>query len=168
LRVLVRRGAAEFLEKLAAGEALTPKKLKELNMSKYTLKVLVREGLIEVKSEEMLVREETLKVKRTLYELTDRGRRILKLYRSLDEEDLDVLRITGNQVKIMESLSEGARMRRELPNKYGVYNLVKRGFVKRGTVEREEPRKIYVKRRVYKITEKGKKAYELYDNLRTL
>jgi len=167
LRVLVRRGAAEFLENLAAGEALTPKKLKELNMSKYTLRVLMKEGLIEVKSEETLVREETLKVKRILYELTDRGRRILELYRSLDE-DKDVLKVTEKQIEIMESLSGGARIRRELPNEYGVDNLVRRGFVKRSTVEREEPRKIYGKRRVYRITEKGRKAYELYNSLKSL
>lgn len=137
-------------------------------MGRDTVKELLREGLIEIKDEEALVKERTVKVKRTLYELTDRGRRILKLYRSLDKGDLNILRITENQIEIMESLSEGARRRRELPSEHGVDNLVRRGFVKRSRVEVEESRKVYGKRLVYRITEKGKKAYELYKSLKSL
>ena len=164
LKILVIKGVVEALGRLAAGEVLTSKGFRELGVSEYARKRLMGEGLIEVKSEEVLVREEKLKIKRTLYELTDKGRTVLKLYRTLG----DALKITEKQIEILDSLSEGPRTRRQLPNRYCVDRLVRRGFVKRSKIEREEPRKVYGKTRIYRITEKGKKAYKLYKNLKSL
>jgi len=162
VKVLVRRGAVEALRMLSEGKPLSNGELEESKASDYTIKSLLGEGLVEVDAKPA-VREETFKVKRTLYKLTDKGRKMLELYASSGEHT-DLLKITPNQIAILESLKDGSKRRSELKEDGSkITNLVKRGFVEREVVEDEEKREIHWSIRQYRITDKGLKALELCD-----
>jgi len=162
VKVLVRRGAVEALRMLSEGNPLSYGELAESHVSDYTIKVLLGEGLVEVDAKPV-VREEIFKVKRTLYKLTDKGRKMLELYASSGEHK-DLLKITPNQIAILESLKDGSKRRSEIEvDGSKITNLVKRGFVERDVVTDEEKREVHWSIRRYRITDKGLKALELCD-----
>jgi len=84
--------------------------------------------------------------------------------------DADLLRVTPKQLECLKMLEEGKKHLSEIPEEFKptLQSLVKRGLVEKRVAEEETKRKVYGKRLVYTITEKGLKAYKALKTIESL
>jgi len=161
-KVLVRKGVLEVLDLLSGSEdGVTARELKEKTpVSTDTLRLLRDNGLVEFTAKQVVVREVSVKLKRASCWLSDKGKQLLEL---CSEVDADLLRVTPKQLECLKMLEEGKKHLSDVPEglKPTLQNLVKRGLVEKRVAEEEAKRKVYGKRLVYTITEKGAKAHEV-------
>jgi len=174
LKILVRNGVFEVLDLLSGrGEGVTVKELREkVPISKSTLQVLRKSGLVELSYERVVVREVPVKLKRASYWLSEKGMRMIELFESLSEvRSTDLLRITSKQLECLKLLLKGEKKyMTEIPKglRPTLQSLVQRGLAEKYTTEEEEKRKVRRKRLVYRITEKGVKARKLLKTIKSL
>jgi len=168
-KVLVRKGVLEVLELLSdSGEGVTARELREKTpVNVESLRLLRENGLVDFTAKQVVVREVSVKVKRASCRLSDKGKRMLELS---GEVDADLLRITPKQLECLKLLEDGKKLLSDIPEglKPTLQGLVKRGLVEKRVAEEETKRKVYGKRLVYTITEKGAKAYEALKTIETL
>jgi len=168
-KVLVRKGVLEVLDLLSSSdEGVTARELREKTpVSTDTLRLLRDNGLVEFTAKQVVVREVSVKLKRASCWLSDKGKRLLEL---CDEVDADLLRVTPKQLECLKLLEKEKKYLSDLPEdlKARLQNLVKRGLVEKRVAEEEAKRKVYGKRLVYTITEKGAKAYEALKTIKAL
>jgi len=168
-KVLVRKGVLEVLDLLSSSdEGVTARELREKTpVSTDTLRLLRDNGLVEFTAKQVVVREVSVKLKKASCWLSDKGKQMLKL---LGEVDTDLLRITPKQLECLKLLEKGKKHLSEISEEFKptLQNLVKRGLVEKHVAEEETKRKVYGKRLVYTITEKGAKAYEALKTIESL
>jgi len=168
-KVLVRKGVLEVLDLLSgSSEGVTARELREKTpVSTDTLRLLRDNGLVEFTAKQVVVREVSVKLKKASCWLSDKGKQMLKL---LGEVDTDLLRITPKQLECLKLLEKGKKYLSEVSEEFKptIQNLVKRGLVEKRVAEEETKRKVYGKRLVYTITEKGLKAYEALKTIKSL
>jgi len=155
-KVLVRKGVLEVLD----FREKTP-------VSVESLRLLRDNGLVEFTAKQVVVREVPVKLKRASCWLSDKGKRMLEL---CGEVDADLLRVTPKQLECLKMLEKERKYLSDLPEglKPTLQNLVKRGLVEKRVAEEETKRKVYGKRLVYTITEKGVKAHEALKTIEAL
>jgi len=168
-KVLVRKGVLEVLDMLSSSdEGVTARELREKTpVSVESLRLLRDNGLVEFTAKQVVVREVPVKLRRASCWLSDKGKRMLEL---CGEVDTDLLRITPKQLECLKMLEKGKKFLSDLPEdlKPRLQNLVKRGLVEKHVAEEETKRKVYGKRLVYTITEKGAKVYEALKTIESL
>jgi len=168
-KVLVRKGVLEVLDLLSGSEeGITAKKLREKTpVSIDTLRLLRDNGLVEFTAKQVVVREVPIKLRRASCWLSDKGKQLLELS---GEVDADLLRVTAKQLECLKMLEKGKKHLSDIPEglKPTLQNLVKRGLVEKRVAEEETKRKVYGKRLVYTITEKGAKAYKALKTIASL
>jgi len=168
-KVLVRKGVLEVLGLLSGSEGgVTAKELREKTpVSTDTLRLLRENGLVEFTAKQVVVREVPVKLKRASCWLSDKGKRMLELY---SEVDADLLRVTPKQLECLKLLEKGKKYLSEILDEFKptLQGLVKRGLVEKRVAEEETKRKVYGKRLVYTITDKGAKAYEALKTIESL
>lgn len=174
IRILSRQGVPDVLDILSKGgeKPVTTKELLEKTpVNRQILRVIRKEGLVEVSEERVLLRTVPVKIRHASYRLTEKGRKMLELCTTLSEEDTELLRITPAQIKAITSLKGGEWKRmRDLPEeaRNAVQNIVKRGLVEKRVSEEEENREVYGVKRLYTITEKGLKVDKAYKTIKFL
>jgi len=172
VKILTRRGVPEFLLDLSEKKMATAGELEEkTSVSKTTLPLLWKEGLVEVSVERVPIRERLIKVRRAFYKLTEKGKKMLKLYDTLSKAGTeDLLNMTPKQAGCIGSLREERKRIGDIPEavRGGLQNLIQRGLVEKEVSEEEETRKVYGAKRMYAITEKGLKAYQAYKTIESL
>jgi len=160
-KVLVRKGVLEVLDLLSGNdEGVTARELREKTpVSTESLRLLRDNGLVEFTAKQVVVREVPVKLRRASCWLSDKGKRLLEL---CGEVDADLLRVTPKQLECLKLLEKEKKYLSEILEEFKptLQNLVKRGLVEKRVAEEETKRKVYGKRLVYTITEKGLKAYE--------
>jgi len=168
-KVLVRKGVLEVLDLLSGSdEGVTARELREKTpVSVESLRLLRDNGLVEFTAKQVVVREVSVKLKRASCWLSDKGKRLLEL---CSEVDADLLRVTPKQLECLKMLEGGKKRLSEIPEglKATLQSLVKRGLVEKQAAEEEVKHKVYGKRLVYTITEKGAKAYRALKAIESL
>ena len=161
LKVFNRKGVVDVLEILSESKKGIPnRELREkTSITSKNLRMLREHGLIEFSVEKIAVREITVKLKRAFCWLSDKGKKMLELYGTIDA---DLLKITPKQVECLKLLKDGKKRLSEIPKslKPTIKNLFDRDLVEKRMVEEEVKREIYARKRVYTLTEKGAKAYK--------
>jgi predicted transcriptional regulator len=174
LRILVRKGVSEVLDFLSDNsEGVTFVELCErVHVNRHTLRsalLLLRDnGLVELATREVVVREVPVKLRRASYWLSDKGKKIIE---ACDVVGVEPLRVSPKQLECLR-LFEGEKKKHisDFPEgfKPTVYDLIKRGFVEKSLGEEETKRKVYGKRLVCTITEKGLKAHKALKTIESL
>jgi hypothetical protein len=169
LGVLVRKGVLEVLDLLSNNsEGVTVKEFREkAPMSKHTFGLLRDNGLVELTTKDVVVREAPVKVMRASCWLSDKGKKVLELCGSVDA---DLLKVTPKQLECMKMLEGGKKHLSDVPEGFHptLQNLVKRGFIEKSVAKDETKRKVYRKRLVCTITEKGAKAHKALKTIQSL
>ena len=137
------------------------------SITSKNLRILREHGLIEFSVEKIAVREITVKLKRSFFWLSDKGKKMLELYGTVDA---DLLKITPKQVECLKFLKDGKKRLSEIPEnlKHTINHLFDRNLVEKRVVEEEVKREVYVRKRVYTLTEKGAKAYKAIKTIQAL
>jgi len=168
-KVLVRKGVLEVLDLLSGSdEGVTARELREKTpVSVESLRLLKEYGLVEFTAKQVVVREVPVKLRRASCWLSDKGKRMLEL---CGEVDADLLRITPKQLECLKLLEKGKKYLSEISEEFKptLQNLVKRGLVEKHVAEEETKRKVYGKRLVYTITEKGAEAHKALKTIASL
>jgi len=169
LRVFARKGVLEVLDLLSDNsEGVTAKEFREkAPVGKHTLSLLRDNGLVELATKEVAVREVSVRRRRASYWLSDKGEKVLELCGGVDA---DILRVTPKQLECMKLFEGGKKHLSDFPEgfKQTLQNLVKRGLVENRVAEEETKRKVCGKRLVYAITEKGLKARKALKTIEAL
>jgi DNA-binding HxlR family transcriptional regulator len=174
LRILVRKGVPEVLDFLSdSSEGVPFVELREkAHVNKHTLRnalLLLRDnGLVELATRDVVVREVPVKLRRASYWLSDKGKRLVEV---CDVVGVELLKVSPKQLECLR-LFEGEKKKHisDFPEgfKPTVYDLIKRGFVEKSLGEEETKRKVYGKRLVCTITEKGLKAHKALKTIESL
>jgi DNA-binding HxlR family transcriptional regulator len=172
--VLVRKGVSEVLDFLSDNSEGVPfVELREkAHVNKHTLRnalLLLRDnGLVELATRDVVVREVPVKLRRASYWLSDKGKRLIEV---CDVVGVELLKVSPKQLECLR-LFEGEKKKHisDFPEgfKPTVYDLIKRGFVEKSLGEEETKRKVYGKRLVCTITEKGLKAHKALKTIESL
>jgi len=175
IKILSRKGVFESLELLANSEANTMSASdlrRKTGISNKVLRLFEEQGILKKNVEKIVVREIPINRKLRVYSLTEKGKKLIKLYESLTEDEAkEYLKFTSRQLMWMRFLhKEGEKRSRDIPNCAldGLKRLVKRGFISHKIKNVTETRKIYRMNKFYRLTEKGKKVYEAYKAIASL
>jgi DNA-binding MarR family transcriptional regulator len=131
------------------------------------MKFLRDNGLVELSAREVALREVPTKRKMASCWLSDKGRKVLELSKSVD---VDLLRITPKQLECLRLLEGEEKHLSDVPEdvQATLQNLIDRGLVEKRVAEEETKRKVYGKKHIYTITEKGLKAYKALKTIQAL
>jgi hypothetical protein len=124
-------------------------------------------GLVELATKEVAVREVPTKRKMAFLWLSEKGKKVLELSGSVDA---DLLRVTPKQLECLKLLEDGKKRVSEIPEDFHLtlQNLVKRELVEKRMEEVEATHKVYGKRLVCTITERGAKAHKILKAIQAL